>query len=476
MSLKDYNLNELCNYYNIECSLPNQRIDYGIERFYKFRQEFLKLLKNTHYGSLKGFLQFQFDILPSLIKAANRIDANYDRKVPEEMRYALEILKESKGFIPLNLMRIPLELLHYHYFKKIPCKEPSLEVGCGNGIVSNYIFKGNRITVGSDPSILSMIDAKRDGKVHRHYIGIDGNAIPFSDAVFNTLIAVHSIDHVSDRKQVLSEMSRVLQPGGWMAISDLSEYSVSFLPLPGILQNIGYSDLGDDFIKYYFHNGGLDTIETKSPDWYSKTLTELGFEDIKISYFMSERLARISFLFFSFELLAAERSFALAYTNDRYLKKQIHSFAEEVYLPLIAEDPNICSKENKGFNLFVQARKKVNTRSNSYLEENILKLMNCPLCKGLLSIEKDYISCIKCAEKYPIIEDIYFITPSAAEAYRYILEQVGNKKIYKKMSLKKRILMFLLNSKVLSIFIYKIISFIETFPILRKNISKFYGG
>lgn len=477
MLLKNYNFKELCGYYNIKCSLPEQAIDEGIARIYRLRQEFLKLLKETPDGSLKGFLRFQFDMLLSLIKAAKRVSVNKDIDVPEDLRHAMETLKRSKGHIPINLMRIPLELLHYQLFRQIPCSEPSLDIGTGDGFVSNYVFAGHKITVGSDPSILSMIYAKKEGNVHQHYIGIDGNAIPFSDGVFNTVVAVHSIDHVRDRKQVLSEMSRVLRPGGRLALSDLSEHAVSFLPMTDIFKAIGFPKLGQDFIKYYFNNGGAEE-EPKSPDWYYSTLVELGFEDVKINYFMSEQLARLSFLFFHFELLAAEPSFSLAYINDRYLRKQIYSFAEEVFLPLVAEDADICSKEKKGFNLFVSARKKAGIKGKEYAEENTFKMMRCPSCKGLLSFEKEYVNCTMCNERFPIIENICFVTPSAAEAYKLFFRQVGSKYYYLKIGMiRKKIGDYLcLKNSIFSFILYKMILFIERFPAIRRKISKFYGG
>ena len=43
--------------------------------------------------------------------------------------------------------------------------------------------------------------------------------LPFRDATFATVIAAEVIEHVFDTQLVMYELARVLQPGGWLALT-----------------------------------------------------------------------------------------------------------------------------------------------------------------------------------------------------------------------------------------------------------------
>ncbi len=45
------------------------------------------------------------------------------------------------------------------------------------------------------------------------------SALPFRDATFATVIAAEIIEHVFDTQAVLNELARVIQPGGWLAVT-----------------------------------------------------------------------------------------------------------------------------------------------------------------------------------------------------------------------------------------------------------------
>jgi len=47
----------------------------------------------------------------------------------------------------------------------------------------------------------------------------DVTALPFADASFDVVIAMHMLYHVADQRQAIAEMHRVLKPGGTLAIT-----------------------------------------------------------------------------------------------------------------------------------------------------------------------------------------------------------------------------------------------------------------
>jgi ubiquinone/menaquinone biosynthesis C-methylase UbiE len=107
--------------------------------------------------------------------------------------------------------------------------EKALDVSCGTG---NYAIalagKGARVTA-VDPSA-AMLEIARS-KAFRAKLPIDyrrGTAedLPFADDSFDLLTAVLMLEFISSPGEVLSEMLRVLRPGGRLVIGVLGKYSL----------------------------------------------------------------------------------------------------------------------------------------------------------------------------------------------------------------------------------------------------------
>lgn len=88
-----------------------------------------------------------------------------------------------------------------------------LMVGCGSGDEVVYLRRSysTRRIVGCDIGEIFSARARAEGCV---LIG-DGQRLPFGDAAFDFVAAFHSLEHVDDPRVVLSEVRRVLAPGGW---------------------------------------------------------------------------------------------------------------------------------------------------------------------------------------------------------------------------------------------------------------------
>ncbi|MEW4468837.1 class I SAM-dependent methyltransferase [Parasphingorhabdus sp. JC815] len=93
-----------------------------------------------------------------------------------------------------------------------------LELGCGGGINLQF-YDREKVTklTGIDPSA-ELLDYTRKEAAN---LGFDmdildgvGEAMPFADNSFDTLLTTFTLCSVQDGKQVLKEMRRVLKPGG----------------------------------------------------------------------------------------------------------------------------------------------------------------------------------------------------------------------------------------------------------------------
>lgn len=93
-----------------------------------------------------------------------------------------------------------------------------LELGCGGGINMEF-YDPARIAsfAGLDPSpaLLEKSRAAAQAKgMSADIRGGVGEAMPFDDASFDTLLVTFTLCSVTDQQQVLAEMRRVLRPGG----------------------------------------------------------------------------------------------------------------------------------------------------------------------------------------------------------------------------------------------------------------------
>ncbi|MEJ2757431.1 MAG: methyltransferase domain-containing protein [Anaerolineales bacterium] len=103
-----------------------------------------------------------------------------------------------------------------------------LEVGCGTGALTRLIAKrigsGGRIT-GVDLSI-EFAKFAQSYNPHTNYSGnillgvAKAEVLPFSPALFDKALAARLLLHVSNPRLVLSEMKRVVHPGGKVVVMD----------------------------------------------------------------------------------------------------------------------------------------------------------------------------------------------------------------------------------------------------------------
>ncbi len=98
-----------------------------------------------------------------------------------------------------------------------PRGKKALEIGCGGGIRCEEIARLGFDTIGIDPSEASL----RAAIGHGHASGLNirygtayGESLPFSDRTFDVVFCCDVLEHVRDLPKVISEVARVLNPGG----------------------------------------------------------------------------------------------------------------------------------------------------------------------------------------------------------------------------------------------------------------------
>lgn len=97
-----------------------------------------------------------------------------------------------------------------------------LDVGTGSGkfiAVLKEAIPGARIT-GIDPDMIALKEAAQKYPA-AEFVEMTGGKLSFDDNMFDAASISMALHHLPDIQQTLSEMKRVVKPGGWLIINEL---------------------------------------------------------------------------------------------------------------------------------------------------------------------------------------------------------------------------------------------------------------
>jgi ubiquinone/menaquinone biosynthesis C-methylase UbiE len=121
----------------------------------------------------------------------------------------------DRGHHARELYSVVLNKLEDFRFNRI------LDVGCGTGNLLSYISSENEVDIAGVDISPNMLEIARNklGEVADLREG-DSENLPFEDESFNMVICNDSFHHYPKPEKVLTEIRRVLEPGGNILISD----------------------------------------------------------------------------------------------------------------------------------------------------------------------------------------------------------------------------------------------------------------
>ena len=116
-----------------------------------------------------------------------------------------------------------------------------LDLGCAGGFMSEALAqRGSRVT-GIDPAQEAVAAAKIHAAATelsiRYDVGV-GEALPYADESFDHVVCVDVLEHVSDLTKVLSEVTRVLRPGGLFLFDTINRNVVARLATITVAEDI----------------------------------------------------------------------------------------------------------------------------------------------------------------------------------------------------------------------------------------------
>ena len=173
-----------------------------------------------------------------------------------------------------------------------PLVGPVLDVGCGDGhfagacLVPSY---GARIDVGIDPAFASVREA-HDAGVYRMALACGGQALPFADGSFPTVVSNCVLEHIPPLDETLREILRVLAPGGKLIITVPSDKFAGSLFWSRSLSTLGFPSAGEAYGRW-FNRISLH-FHTYNRDGWQGRLHDAGFKVEKwASYLLPDVMA-----------------------------------------------------------------------------------------------------------------------------------------------------------------------------------------
>lgn len=154
--------------------------------------------------------------------------------------------------------------------KTIPQRGRGLDVGCGAGHLSFALAPNLAHIVALDPSA-GMLETVRNAAAAKGLTNIEtkqGNAeaLPFPDATFCFAATRYSAHHWVELGQAMTEMRRVVRPGGYILIIDVEApqnalVDTHFQTLELLRDRSHVRNRSDDEWKRHFQNAGFELLE-----------------------------------------------------------------------------------------------------------------------------------------------------------------------------------------------------------------------
>jgi SAM-dependent methyltransferase len=236
-------------------------------------------------------------------------------------------MKAIKRFVYRNWQRVHgvrrLELSVLTRYLELGGRHRILDVGSGKGAFCGALARAGQDVVGVDPSAAAARIAKTYVNPDGDFVLGAGEELPFSSERFDRAVSVCVLEHTKDDARVLSEVRRVLKPGGVFALT------VDCLDSPHV---------SESFRRRH-------RVQFRCNQLYSETkLKELlagaGFETLETRYLFAGRL-----------------SIAILRLGSVFHYRSVFILLFPILYPLLLLDHAIGGKRRSGMILAAKARK-----------------------------------------------------------------------------------------------------------------------
>ena len=158
---------------------------------------------------------------------------NYGYAYPDGSRISLDAGDASEKY--------SLQLYH-HVATGISIEgKDVLEVGCGRGggasYIARYLHPRKMVGVDRNSSAIRFDQRHYAAQKNLEFIVADAHKLPFEDNSFDAVVNIESAQHYKDVDRFLSEVHRVLKPGGFLLIAYFEDPEKGVFPQQALAQS-----------------------------------------------------------------------------------------------------------------------------------------------------------------------------------------------------------------------------------------------
>ena len=274
----------------------------------------------------------------------------------------------GERFVPGVQGDIRLEHLHRYLLARTLVRHKRvLDIACGEGYGAALLSKSALMVTGVDIDDDSITHARKT------YVGADLNflrgdatAIPLADASVDIVVSFETLEHISDQQRMMTEIKRVLIPGGLLVMSspDRQEYSdVPKYSNPFHVKELYRTELEDLISNHFKHSaiygqrvqygsiisplsnksvrfvGFRESVQDSAvegnglpkPVYFIIAASDVDLPDLPAGVFIPEKppfLHEIDFL--SSELKVHQRSLAASVETERSLRLELQQRGDRI--------------------------------------------------------------------------------------------------------------------------------------------------
>ncbi|HEY7063032.1 MAG TPA: class I SAM-dependent methyltransferase [Chloroflexota bacterium] len=182
------------------------------------------------------------------------------------------IRRDGAYFVEEHLRRVPVHLALIRsaeacLFAGVDLPRPLLDIGCGDGNFAATV-RAEPVDAGVDLNPAKIREAARRG-IYCRAIVADATSLPFPNGAFSSVMSNCAIEHVPRLDVLLSEVRRVLRPGGTFVTSVPSQNFTRYLVGATLPRAVGLGVLGDAYEGWFrcisdcYHTYAIEEWQTR---------------------------------------------------------------------------------------------------------------------------------------------------------------------------------------------------------------------
>jgi len=224
----------------------------------------------------------------SIVDTSHRL--RYTARVLTRDRTSRDFLVELLGaywFAPPVALWRAIEL---RAIDALDYDHPLLDLGCGDGLIGEVLFgQQEAADVGIDPWA-DQLHRAADLGVYGHLDQGVGDALPYVNGHFSTVLSNSVLEHIREVEPVLHEVARVLRPGGHFIFTVPSD--VFRQMLDGYIRHAEAGDLQGAEAYASAIDQRLAHHHYHAPAEWESLLSEAGMTLLKTEYYIPEQVER----------------------------------------------------------------------------------------------------------------------------------------------------------------------------------------